>query len=151
MNEDFSEVLNQFSKILKEKNIDLNSVAGGNPPPAQDSNNELNNNMSSSDQNANTYTPSNDSSDFSLDIETIMKIKDIIVKMNKISHSPRNNLLKSLKPYLENDKQEKLESYIKIANLLSVMEDLDLGVTFLKDTKKGYDFILIITLFLLIF
>ena len=151
MNEDFSEVLNQFSKILKEKNIDLNSVAGGNPPPAQDSNNELINNMSSSDQNANTYTPSNDSSDFSLDIETIMKIKDIIGKMNKSSHSPRNNLLKSLKPYLENDKQEKLESYIKIANLLSVMEDLDLGVTFLKDTKKGYDFILIITLFLLIF
>lgn len=150
MNEDFSEVLNQFSKILKEKNIDLNNVAGGNPPPAQDSNNESNNSISSSDQNPNNYASSNDSSDFSLDIETIMKIKDIISKMNKSSHSPRNNLLKSLKPYLENDKQEKLENYIKIANLLSVMEDLDLGMTFFKDNKKGYDFILIITLFLLI-
>lgn len=151
MNEDFSEVLNQFSKILKEKNIDLNSVAGGNPPPAQDSSNEsANNSIPSSDQNTNNPISSNDGSDFSLDIETIMKIKDIISKMNKSSHSPRNNLLKSLKPYLENDKQEKLESYIKIANLLSVMEDLDLGMTFFKDTKKGYDFILIITLFLLI-
>lgn len=147
MNEDFSDVLSQFSQILKEKNIDLNSVAGGNTPPAENFNNEFNN--SSSENCSNTSTNSN-SSDFSLDIETIMKIKDIISKMNKSSHSPRNNLLLAIKPYLEDDKQEKLDSYIKIANLLSVMEDLDLGVTFFKNTEKGYDFILIITLFLLI-
>ena len=52
MNEDFSEVFNKFSEILKDKNIDLNNLAGGQNPPA-------------------------DNSDFSLDIDTILKIKDI--------------------------------------------------------------------------
>lgn len=131
MNDDFSEVLNKFSEILKEKNIDLNNIAGGNPPPADNSNNTNNN-------------------DFSLDIETILKIKNIISLINENQNSPRNNLLHSLEPYLENEKKEKLEQYIKIANLLSVMENLNLGIQFL-DNKKGHDFILIITLFLLIF
>ena len=125
MNEDFSEIFSKFSDILKEKNIDLNNVAGGTPPPAE-------------------------SSDFSLDIDTIMKIKDIMSKINRNQDCPRNKLLYSLKPYLEDEKKEKLEQYIKIANLLSVAENLDLGINFLKENEKGYDFILIITLFLLI-
>ena len=126
MNEDFSEILNKFSDILKDKNIDLNNLAGGNnPPPA-------------------------DNSDFSLDIDTILKIKDVMSKINQNQNCPRNVLLHSLKPYLENDKKEKLEQYIKIANLLSVMENLDIGINFLEKNKQGYDIILIITLFLLI-
>ena len=32
MENDFSEVINKFSEILKDKNIDLNNLAGGNPP-----------------------------------------------------------------------------------------------------------------------
>lgn len=127
MNDDFSEIFNKFSEILKDKNIDLNNIAGGNDtPPAEDS-------------------------DFSLDIDTILKIKDIISKINQNQNCPRNKLLYSLKPYLENDKKEKLEQYIKIANLLSIIENLDLRLTFLEKNKQGYDLILIITLFLLIF
>jgi len=61
MNEDFSEIFSKFSDILKEKNIDLNDIAGGATPPAK----------------------SAEDSDFSLDIETIMKIKDILSKINK--------------------------------------------------------------------
>ena len=128
MNEDFSEIFSKFSYILKEKNIDLNDIAGGATPPAK----------------------SAEDSDFSLDIETIMKIKDILSKINKNKDCPRNKLLHSLKPYLEEDKKEKLEQYIKIANLLSVAENLDLGISFLENNKKGYDFVLIITLVLLI-
>ena len=38
MNEDFSEILNKFSDILKDKNIDINNIAGGNDiPPADNS------------------------------------------------------------------------------------------------------------------
>lgn len=125
MSEDFSEIFSKFSDILKEKNIDINNIAGGTPPPAENS-------------------------DFSLDIDTIMKIKDIMSKINKNQDCPRNKLLYSLKPYLEDEKKEKLDQYIKIANLLSVAENLDLGINFLEDNKKGYDFILIITLVLLI-
>lgn len=126
MNEDFSEILNKFSDILKDKNIDLNNLAGGNIPPA-------------------------DNSDFSLDIDTILKIKDVMSKINQNKNCPRNILLHSLKPYLEDNKKEKLEQYIKIANLLSVMDNLDIGINFLDKNKQGYDLILIITLFLLIF
>ena len=112
----------------------MNNLAGGSSPSADNS-------MSNPESN----------SDFNLDINTILKIKDIISKMNKNQDCPRNKLLHSLKPYLENDKQEKLEQYIKIANLLSVMENLDMGISFFKENEKGYDFVLIITLFLLIF
>lgn len=131
MENDFSEVINKFSEILKDKNIDLNNLAGGNPPA----------------ENIDSSANSNDST---IDIETILKIKEIISKINKNQNSPRNNLLHSLKPYLENDKQEKLEKYIKIANILSILEDFDVKLDFFNDEKKGYDFILIITLFLLI-
>ena len=72
-------------------------------------------------------------------------------KINQNKNCPRNKVLYSLKPYLEDSKKEKLEQYIKIANLLSVMENLDIGINFLDKNKQGYDFILIITLFLLIF
>lgn len=140
MNEDFSEVINKFSDILKEKNIDLNNITGGNPPPV---NNAV-------DNNSDNCSDSSSTNDFSLDIETILKIKNIISKINENKDCPRNKLLHSLKPFLEHEKQEKLEQYIKIANLLSVLENLDIGINFLEN-KKGYDFILIITLFLLLF
>ena len=89
MENDFSEVINKFSEILKDKNIDLNNLAGGNPPA----------------ENTDSSANSNDSA---IDIETILKIKEIISKINKNQNSPRNNLLHALKPYLENDKQEKI-------------------------------------------
>lgn len=126
MENDFSEVLNKFSDILKEKNIDLNNITGGNSiPPVENQ-------------------------DFSLDIETILKIKNIMSKINQNHDCPRNKLLQSLMPYLEKNKQDKLEQYIKIANLLSIMENLDIGINFIEKNKQGYDFILIITLILLI-
>ena len=133
MNEDFSEIINKFSEILKEKNIDMSNVTGG-----------------VSSETSPDCKVENNSNDFSLDIETILKIKDIISKLNSCKDSPRNHLLYSLKPYLQNEKKEKLDKYIQIANLLNVMENMDLGINFLKDNKKGYDFILIITLVLLI-
>jgi hypothetical protein len=98
MNEDFSELFSKFSSILKEKNIDLNNIAGGDVPPAEDSNSSSCSNPDSS---------SNSKSDFDLDIDTILKIKDILSKLNKTQDSPRNQLLYSLKPYLKDDKNEK--------------------------------------------
>ncbi len=133
MNEDFSEVFSKFQNILKEKDIDLNNFTSNNT-------NSNNNNDFKEDS----------SGDFSLDIETILKIKDIISKINQNRDCPRNKLLHSLKPFLEENKQDKLEQYIKIANLLSILESQNINIGFLNK-EKGYDYILIITLFLLIF
>lgn len=127
MNEDFSNVLNNFSEILKEKNIDLNDILGKQNPPNNDK-----------------------TDDFSFDINTIMKIKDIMNAMNN-QNGPRNQLLYSLKPYLEDTKKEKLEQYIKIANLLSVLDSLDDTKNFKFLSNSNYDFILMLILFLLIF
>lgn len=131
MNEDFSELLNNFTNILKEKDIDINKIAGDTHSPAE----------------------STDTSSFSLDLDTILKIKNIISKINQNTDSPRNKLLLSLKPFLDNDKSEKVDKYIKIATMLTILEDdnFDIGLNILKSNKKGYDLILIITLFLLIF
>ena len=143
MNEDFSDVLNKFSSILKEKDIDLNKIVGGKNEPPTDLN-AFNNNCN--EENSNNSS----SNDFNLDIETILKIKDILGKINKSNHSPRNNLLFALKPYLEDEKKEKLEQYIKIANLLSVLEDFDSNMK-INFSQNNYDFMLILTLFLLLF
>lgn len=148
MNEDFSNILNQFSTILKEKDIDLNKIVGGNEPPTDF-------NICDDDKNSQNHTNtdtsySNSSNDFNLDIETILKIKNILNAINKNSHSPRNNLLSALKPYLKDNKKEKLEQYIKIANLLSVLENFDTNIK-PNFTENNYDFILILTLFLLLF
>lgn len=126
MNEDFSNILNNFSDILKEKDIDLGNILGGETPQEDDSDN------------------------FAFDINTILKIKNIMNNMNH-QNGPRNQLLHSLKPYLEDTKKEKLEQYIKIANLLSVLDSFDEknSFKFLKDSN--YDFILMLILFLLIF
>ncbi len=126
MNEDFSNILNNFSDILKEKDIDLNNILGGNTPP------------------------NNENEDFSFDINTIMKIKNIMSSMNH-QNGPRNQLLQSLKPYLEDTKKEKLEQYIKIANLLSVLDSFDENHSFKFLKDSNYDFILLLILFLLIF
>ncbi len=151
MSEDFSNILNKFSSILKEKDIDLNKIVGGNQPPTNS--NMHNNTGCDNNQNYehdNNFDNSESSSDFNLDIDTILKIKSILSSINKNNHSPRNTLLMALKPYLENDKKEKLEQYIKIANLLSVIENFDSNIK-PKFSESNYDFVLILTLFLLLF
>lgn len=154
MNDDFNDVINKFSEILKEKNIDINNIADSAKSSSTNDYINNNNNLNSinhDNKSDNQNSTSNDNyNDFSLDVETILKIKDIISKINKSQNSPRNKVLSSLKPYLEHDKQDKLDNYIKIANLLSVMDEMNIGISFLEN-KKGYDFILIITLILLIF
>lgn len=116
MNDDLSNVMNQFSQILKDKNIDINQIIN----KTSDNSNSSNNQNTQINQNSFTSN-SNSSSDFNLDIQTILKIKDIMGKMNQ-KNMPRNNLLNSLKPFLRKEKQEKLDEYIKYANLLNLLE-----------------------------
>ena len=116
MNDDLSNVMNHFSQILKDKNIDINQSIN----KTSDNSNSSNNQNTQANQNSFTSN-ANSSSDFNLDIQTILKIKDIMGKMNQ-KNIPRNNLLNSLKPFLRKEKQEKLDEYIKYANLLNLLE-----------------------------
>lgn len=77
--------------------------------------------------------------DFSkLDIETVMKIKNIMNKMNSNSHSPRANLLMSLKPYLKPSRKNMLDQYIQFENISSALKGFnDFNATNNKENKDG--------------
>ena len=91
----------------------------------------------------NSYYNSNDSSSNSnfnfqnIDMETLVKIQNIMAKINSNQHSPRSNLLSSLKPYLKPSRQEKLDQYMQFINVASIMEGINSSV---NNDKKGDSF-----------
>jgi len=87
----------------------------------------INNNFNENTSNSNAS--SNNNFDFSnLDINTILKMQNLFSKFNR--NTPKKNLLYSLKPFLNQTRQDRLGEYITI---LSVMDALDLF------NKKGSD------------
>ena len=56
---------------------------------------------------------------------TILKIKSVMEKMNQKKNDPRSNLLLSLKPYLKPSRKEKVDQYIGLLNMSSMLEGLD--------------------------
>ncbi len=63
----------------------------------------------------------NNSENFSnnIDFETILKIKSIMENLNK-KDDPRSNLLYSLKPYLRETRQKKLDQYVNLLKITQV-------------------------------
>jgi len=126
MNDDFSNVVNNFSKILEDKNIDLNSV--------------LNSINAKNDESFSTKStePVENSSLFSnfdgLDLNSLFKIKNIISKLNS-NNDYRANLLLSLKPYLRDSKKNKIDQYIQILKLITLLESLDIEGGFSNDAS----------------
>ena len=81
--------------------------------------------------NSSNNATSNGNFDFSkLDMNTILKMKSVMEKLNN-SNDPRSNLLHSLKPYLREEKRGKVDQY---ANLLNVAKIADL---FKDDNKES--------------
>ena len=105
-----SDIINKFNSILKDKNIDINNIT------------KSNNNKSENDTNNSSSSNFGLGSDF--DISTLLKFKNIFDKANNINN-PRNQLLYSLKPFLREKRKEKLDQYIKIANILYVLNSLN--------------------------
>lgn len=89
------DVFNKFNNILKEKNINLGEILGD----KEENNDPLN---------------------FDFDINTILKFKEIYKEINN-NNNPRNRLLYSLKPFLRDSRKEKLDEYVKVANLLGIV------------------------------
>lgn len=83
-------------------------------------NNSSNNSADSSNSSENTYS-SESSNSSTIDFETILKMKNIIEKMNK-KDDPRSTLLQSLKPYLNENRKSKVDQYIQLMNMSKVMD-----------------------------
>lgn len=60
-----------------------------------------------------------------IDMNTIFKVKQIMEKMNDKKNDPRSNLLLSLKPYLKPSRKQKIDQYIQLLNISSVMENFN--------------------------
>ena len=112
---------------------DLNDVISQIPPDMVKNFSSImsNNNSNNTTQSQNSVDNSpnnggNNSFDLSqIDMNTVLKIKSIIEKMNK-SNDSRSNLLYSLKPYLRKGKKEKLDQYanfLNIANIVNLLND----------------------------
>ena len=82
------------------------------------SNSNVQDNTNPSTSSANQNTSNNNSG---IDIETIMKMKTIIDKMNT-KDDPRSNLLQSLKPYLKDSRKSKVDQYIQLMNMSKVID-----------------------------
>lgn len=119
MNEDYSNLIKNFSEILKEKNIDISTII---PNNSKTDKNNTETATPPQDQGIQTQTPI---SDFDINFDDILKIKNILEKMNSSENTNRNTLLHSLKPFLPANKKEKLEQLIKISSLLTALELLE--------------------------
>ncbi len=121
-NEDMSDIIQKLSSMINNSNINNQE----NTNSSDGSLNSDNSNMNFSDF-FNNSNSSNDSTNtnFNFDINTIMKIKNIMDKINSAQNSPETNLLISLKPYLNNNRKQKLDQYMQILNITKALEALN--------------------------
>lgn len=110
--EDMSDLIKKFSEMAQNNEI---------PDNVKDMLKNFSNNTNdvSSTQNSNDK---NQSFDFSnIDIDTILKFKSIMEKMNN-KNDPRTHLLLALKPYLKDSRKEKLDQYMQLLTLGQLFE-----------------------------
>ena len=76
--------------------------------------------------NTQSSTTSSASNPFmNLDMDTMMRLGKIFTSMNK--EDPRKNLLLSLKPFLRNDRQRNVDTYIFVLGILNVLDSFNNG------------------------
>ena len=124
-NGDVSKLISQIPPDMLQN---FSSLMNNNTNIKKDSTDDVKNNENNISNNT-TNNNNNNSFDFNnIDINTIMKMKSIMEKMNS-ANDPRSNLLVSLKPYLRDNKKEKLDQYANLINFAKIAE-------FLKNDNK---------------
>ncbi|MBR3254945.1 MAG: hypothetical protein IKF97_01770 [Clostridia bacterium] len=126
MNNNLSqEKMNNIKKLVDSGNIN-EAISQISPEMIENfskmmNNNSKNSKSSNSSKDSNS-TYSNNNFDFgNIDMNTFLKIKSAMDKMNN-TNDPRSNLLHSLKPYLRENKQEKLDQYVNLLYFSKVAE-----------------------------
>ncbi len=115
----------EFQNIISNmnssnSNTDSNKNSGISPEAINNLVSMLNKN-NTSDTAKDDSTNNSSNSSYNIDFETIMKFKNIMDKMNS-KDDPRSKLLISLKPYLKDNKKNKIDQYIQFLNISRVMD-----------------------------
>ena len=122
-NEEMSDIIQKIGNMINQSN-NTNNTENDNDISSYSNETSFNNiqnilsNMNSNSDDSNQ----NNNNNFNFDFETIMKMKTIIDKFNSTKNSPEANLLQSLKPYLNNNRRQKLDQYMQFLNIAKVIE-----------------------------
>ena len=122
MDGDMNDIFQKLNTILEDENMsdNLKNIISN----FSSSNESSNNSDSEQRQNRSNSQKSSDGfGDF--DINTILKIKSIMDSFKDDSNDPRSNLLLSLKPYLADNKKEKIDQYVKFLKLAKIFEKIN--------------------------
>lgn len=127
--------INKLKDMLNKGELD--NIVSQIPPEMMENFSSMMNNSSNSNNSSNTNQSENASnsqdssqSNYSgntnfnfnnLDMNTFLKMKTIMEKMN-VNNDPRSNLLNSLKPYLRNSRKEKIDQYANLLNFAKIAE-----------------------------
>ena len=106
---DMGNIIEQINKMMQNNEI------------PNDLGNIINNLKNSSDNNGGSNEQSQTSTP-DIDINTILKMKQVIDSVNSNKNDPRSNLLMSLKPYLKKSRQKKVDQYVKLFGLSKAFE-----------------------------
>lgn len=117
-NEDMSEILKKITSMIDSSNNNSNDVSSNSNNFNEDTLKNLFNNFNSNNQENSETTETS----FNFDINTILKMKSVMDKINSNKNDPRANLLLSLKPYLNKNRKEKLDQYMQFLNISKVIE-----------------------------
>ena len=129
MEEDnMSDLINTFKNMLNNNNSNQEKS------PNNDSNLQNSNLNITPDMISNLITNFNNSSNNNgqkkenssefannIDIDTIIKIKSIVEKLNN-KDDPRAKLLYSLKPYLRESRKKKIDQYVNLLKITSISD-----------------------------
>jgi len=127
-NEDVSEMIQKLSDMINNSNnIDSensnNDISSNSDETSFENLQSILANMNfNSDNDENNSNNQNNSNNFNFDFETMMKMKKVMDSFNSGKNSPEANLLLSLKPYLNNNRKQKLDQYIQFLNISKVIE-----------------------------
>ena len=111
---DMSNIMNQINSMLQNNEIpdDIKNMI----------NNFKNSSSSPKNEKDDKNSDTSGSSSPEIDINTILKMKQIIDSMNSNKDDPRANLLMSLKPYLKESRKKKVDQYVKLFGLGKAFE-----------------------------
>lgn len=118
------DAIKNLSSMLNSNQNAQNANSPSGNSHIQEQNTDNSNNNANNVDNSSNFNQSQNTQQFdfsNIDINTMMKMKSIMEKMNH-SSDPRSNLLQSLKPYLRNEKKSKLDQYSQLLNMTSLME-----------------------------
>lgn len=132
-NNDMQNLFAQVNQMLQNGNIpdelknivnnmNNSSTADENSSTASSKNVSNNNNSQQSNEPNNSDSSPSDFNFSDIDINTLLKMKQVMEAMNSNKDDPRANLLLSLKPYLKKSRQDKVEQYVKLFGIGKAFE-----------------------------